>query len=677
MRSIISKGKTVKEALKLGLEILNVPEKNVNIKIIQPEARSFLWFKRKQAVIELEVNEEKEELERKREEVAKEDICVDRKVEEIQKNEEKGKAEGKAWTKNGMLYAQPTSEIIPIATLASGIKLVRGKKILQGQTIPLYESGEYKLIVETEEVKTDWNLTIDKHKLKATLHVTPGYTIIRTVPDYKPVKSLKIKLTEKKLIKNTLKKQDIIKKMEELHIIYGINQAEIIKATQTLVQGEFEIATGKKVNQGKHGWVESKVKTDVEKGYKENEKGQIDFREIITFPTVEKGFVIANIHAPVKGEVGITVTNELLPAKEPFPIVSELSKEVMLVDNKIVALEDGRPTIERKGQLVKFSILKKLVQNGNVNLATGNIRFNGDVEIKGEVEEKMMVEAEGNICIHQFIHLSTILANGSIITKGSISKSRLAAGKNHIFMNELTTLLQQISTIINTLILLLEQVISSPGFNKEKYNERGIEPLIRTIMAKRYPRFPTIVSKYRSTVKKDPFFTVHSPLNELAESLRKLFLSLSPSIFSINDLRELLMTVKEILELGETPIDENSFIKVPNVFNSYLNSSGNITIYGQGCINSRVYAGGKINISGVLRGGELFAKEGISIYEAGSNSGTATSIMIPENKKIMLNKVLEGTNIIIGNVRYTFKEERTNIVAKLSKDKKIVLNTLK
>jgi hypothetical protein len=85
-----------------------------------------------------------------------------------------------------------------------------------------------------------------------------------------------------------------------------------------------------------------------------------------------------------------------------------------------------------------------------------------------------------------------------------------------------------------------------------------------------------------------------------------------------------------------------------------------------------VHAGGILKINGVLRGGEVYGRLGVEINEAGAESGTPTIITVPPDQEIRVNKVMEGTTIKVGNVKYTFSEKRTNIIAHLDDYDRIV-----
>ncbi|MEI2428159.1 Jag N-terminal domain-containing protein [Priestia megaterium] len=113
MESIIAKGKTIKEAIQKGLELLNLSDQEVQVEIIQPEAKGFWGMGSKEALVKLS------------------------KVEQILPSTESGHDQtlndphsmnsvlhsniGKAWGKDGVIYSQPSATQFPIVTIAEGI----------------------------------------------------------------------------------------------------------------------------------------------------------------------------------------------------------------------------------------------------------------------------------------------------------------------------------------------------------------------------------------------------------------------------------------------------------------------------------------------------------------------------------------------------------------------------
>ncbi|WP_274856895.1 DUF342 domain-containing protein [Bacillus methanolicus] len=544
--------------------------------------------------------------------------------------------------------------------------------MIKEKTTIISEKDLYEIKVENEEKETRWKVTMDQHKLKVQLHVEPGYKIIRTIPDIDPDHHIELKVEEKKEIHNTLSYNEIMQKLESLRVKHGFNQDEIIRAMEATEPSTFEIATGIEPKPGKDGWLELKVNMETNIGPKVTKDGRIDYREIRTIPTVEKGKVIAVIHPPTPGQIGYTVTNEPIAPKQTFPIVVKGGNGVMVVDDKIVAIESGRPQLEQRGQLVKVSIMPKLTHPGNVDLSSGNIRFKGDVEILGEVEERMIVEAEGDIIVHKTVNMAKLIASGAIVTFGNIIGSEISAGKNNMLVTELGHLLGIINQDVEKIIELIKQLTVSPGFKSDDFSRGGFRPLIRILLEKKFKNFSPLAKKYVEVVRRGEEYLSDDGWREVAVSLTHLFLSLSNEVTSLERIIQLSQKMKELHEMSKTPVEPDSYITISSAINSRLYCSGNILILGQGCINTKIHSGGTLKVSGILRGGEVYGRLGVEINEAGSESGTLTMIAVPNDQKIQINKAMEGTTIKIGNVKHTFKETRYHVIARLNEDERIV-----
>lgn len=269
-----------------------------------------------------------------------------------------------------------------------------------------------------------------------------------------------------------------MQKLELLNVVQGFNQSEISKALKTKEPSTFEIATGILPKQGKDGWIEVIVDVNSKVGPKEKDDGSVDYREIKTIPNVERGEVITIIHPPIPGQIGYTVTNEPLSAKPTFPVTLKAGNGVMMIKNKVVVTESGRPFIKKRGQLVKIEILPKLTHTGDVDLSSGNISFMGDVEILGEVTERMVVRAEGDIMVAKTINNASIISSGSIITYGNIISSELSAGKNTMIIDKLNHLLSIINKDLVILVSVIRQLQDSPDFKSTDISRVGLQPLL-------------------------------------------------------------------------------------------------------------------------------------------------------------------------------------------------------
>jgi uncharacterized protein len=683
MEVVVANGKDVATAIEMGLGILNAKKEEVNIKVIRSQSKGFLGIGSKMAIVKLTKRSPKP-LPTAEQEYTSRQLSLG----EIKRAEDetKGAADenrmpsaetqdtnlgGKAWVKNGELYFQTSVTQYPAVTINSGVKLYKNNQVVEQEMIVLSELDEYEMITVNEEKRTSWKISLDRLKLKAYLEIESGYKIIRHVQDCEPAHHIELKLIEQKEIYHTLTYEDILREKVSLSIKYGINEVEILKAVHAKESGIYEIASGIEPVQGKNGRVELKINLTSYHGPKEQENGIVDFHEMRFDPAVEIGQVIAIVHPPIPGKPGVTVTNEQIPPIKVYPIVLRLGQGVLLDNDKIVTIEKGRPKIEQRGQLFNASIMPNLIHQGNVDLSTGNIHFKGDVEILGEVKESMAVEAEGDIVVHQTSNMAKLTASGCIIAFNPIIGSEISAGKNNMLIAELGHLLGILHQYVEKMIGVINQLLHSPAFKSNNFRQVGLQPLIRLLLEKKFKGFSVLAKKYTMVERRAEQYLADDEWSDIGISITRIFLTLTNEVISLEQIVQLSQKMKELHEFSQTPVEPNSYITIPSALNSKFYCSGNILIVGQGCINSKIHAGGKLKISGVLRGGSVYARLGAEINEAGSKSCTSTVITVPSDQKVSIHKVMEGTILKIGNTRYAFNKTASNVRARLDSNDRI------
>jgi len=684
VETIISKGKNLHEAIRLGLEILETTKDQVNVEIIHNGKKGFLGIRSKYAVVKLTKKEPStsssafSNIEQMLKMIEDDTPAKNNRrsfKKDIQNEIEKEKDEAKVWIKNGKLYSTSTSNHFPSITVHSGIKLFKNDQEVKEKTTVVTDASAYMLKVENKEFATKWELKLDPLKLSARLTVEPGAKWVRHLPDIEADQHIDIKIEENKVITNQLTYQDVMAKLDQLKVKHGFNQAAIMKAITTTEPGTFEIATGIKPKEGKNGWVEIKVTLETSQAPKKLEDGRVDYREIQSITTVERGAVIAIIHPPIPGQIGYTVTNEPLPAKQTVPIIVRAGKGIMLVDDKVVALESGRPHFEQRGQLFKVEIMPKLKHNGDVDLSSGNLRFTGDIDVLGEVKQNMIVEARGNINVYKTINQATITASGAIMTYGNVIGSKLSAGKHNMIVTELGKLLGEINQHVEKMIQLIKQLTSAAAFKSNDISSRGVQPLIRILLEKKFKPISPLVQQYVEMIGKAENYLDEDEWKETSLSLSTLFLSLSNEVISIDWLLLLSKKMQELHKRSTVMVEPDSFISLPHAFNSCLYSSGNVSIVGKGCINTKIHAGGSLHVSGVVRGEEVYGGLGVKINEVGSLRGKPTVICVPNNQTIEVNKAMEGTVIQIGSIKHILKETVYHVRARLDHNQCILFET--
>lgn len=695
MQNIISKGKNITEAISIGLELMGATKQEVNIEILQQETKGFMGILGKQAAVKLtRITANNPQPERnvldefeKMIEEEQNPIPVIRKMveEEISPLSELDiyrirklqmeEVSGKVWVEDGKLKCKSSPNNFPMVTIGEGVQLFKNEQLVKDKTMIVSEADNYVVKVEDEVRETRWSIKMDASKLKVELKVDPGYTLRRTIQDTDPEQHIELKVEEQKEIDNTLQYVDIMMKLEELRVIYGFYQEEIMGATQTHTEGTFLIAEGIKAQPGKDGWVELKVNVDdIDDGPQETTGGRVDFRETKTLSSVDRGQVVAIIHPPEPGKMGYTVTNEPLPAKQTHPITVRAGNGINVVDDKIVATLSGRPQLEKRGKLVRVAIIPKLVHKGNVDLASGNIRFKGDVEILGEVDERMVVQAEGNVTVHKTITNATITSAEAIVTYSNIISSEISAGKNNLLVVELGVLVKTLYQDVEQIISVINQLTLSPAFKSSDFARGGLQPLIHILLEKKFKNFQTGSKKYVEMVRQNENELFDDGWKEVSLAMTQVFLSVTKEVITIERIKELTIKMKELYEQSQSTVDANTYIAIPNVLNSQLYCSGNIMVHGQGTVNSKIHSGGKLRVSGNIRGGEAYGRLGVEVNEVGAESGRPTLISVPDDQTIIIKKAMEGTVIQLGTMKHIFNQTTTNVCARLDRDGMLVLH---
>ncbi len=144
--------------------------------------------------------------------------------------------------------------------------------------------------------------------------------------------------------------------------------------------------------------------------------GRVDFRELDNIINVEPGQVLAERQPPVPGQSGWTVFQEELSPKPGREVPLPVGKGVKLAGNLLVA--------ETAGQLVyrqnKLTVSPVHQVSGDVDYSTGNIRFVGNVQIRGSVKPGFLIEAEGDVNISGWVDSASIICQGALVVGGGI-----------------------------------------------------------------------------------------------------------------------------------------------------------------------------------------------------------------------------------------------------------------
>lgn len=705
-QTVVSKGKNIMEAIELGLQLLGTNKEQVSIEVVQQESKGFLKLRSKQAVVRLtKIKEAQENKELQTADTTvttnkalKTDVSFEALEEMVnhmepsddQTNEvlenlgtetysnldaqdvlEDGLA-GRVWVKEREIFCKPSPLHYPTITVGKGVTLKKNNELVVGTTVVASEDV-FELQTKGEIKETRWNMKIDSDRLNVILHVEPGMERIFLVKDIEPDFNIVLDAEEIIEYRNKLEYKQVLSELENLRVIHGFNHDEIMKAVNTEEAGDFTIASGIKPKEGENGKIEIVVDLQKKTGPQERNNGTVDFREVQVIPTVRKGQVIAIVHPPIPGTPGFTVSNEPIVPKPVYPLILRAGQGIVLIENgtKVVATEEGRPLIEQRGLMVKVYIVPKLIHPTDVNISSGNIRFKGDIEVRGNVEKGMIVEAEGEITVLKNVYASTISGKNGISILGNSIGSTISGGNQNIFTSEMINLFTDVRVQMNKMVLSIHQLMNMPAFKMTDYSKSGLFPLIKLLVDKKFQSLGKAIKQLMELGRAGNHLLDIEWLS-LIEQLRMCFLSAVPNEFhTLEKKKELLKRIEQMIEKYDQN-NQECCVTLMNAQGNTIFSSGDVKIQGQGCYNSKIHASGHVSINGVFRGGEVFARHGVTIRESGSNGGVVSKIIVPSHETIKIDYVRAGTIIQVGKIKLTFQEDHRYITARLNESGKII-----
>lgn len=186
------------------------------------------------------------------------------------------------------------------------------------------------------------------------------------------------------------------------------------------------IARGTEPRHGSDGHIEWLVKeptpTTPTENAPENPEGATDadvsFYERSAFIVVKAGDVLGKIHPPTHGQDGRDVTGKNIAAREGRDYDFKHDESLMVgKGNMVLAQADG--LLDRSGNTI--CIRDTISVDEYVDFNTGNISFNGNIEIRKGVRDCFKVQADGDIEVQGLIEAATIIAGGELRALGGFA----------------------------------------------------------------------------------------------------------------------------------------------------------------------------------------------------------------------------------------------------------------
>lgn len=189
------------------------------------------------------------------------------------------------------------------------------------------------------------------------------------------------------------------------------------------------VAKGKPPVEGTDAKIEYYFDTNMHRKPAQKDDGRVDYFNLSTINHCHKGEVLAKIIPEQKGELGYDVYGRDIKPKEVKRGVLKFGRNIELSEDKltITSAVDGHVALQDEKVIVSAVYVVQ-----NVDVSTGNINYEGSVEVNGNVSENFEVRAGGNVVVNGLVEGAKITAGGNIIIgkgmNGMGGKGYLRAG---------------------------------------------------------------------------------------------------------------------------------------------------------------------------------------------------------------------------------------------------------
>lgn len=255
------------------------------------------------------------------------------------------------------------------------------------------EPGNF-VVAERRDATTEWRISDDKQTVYVTVHAACGG---------QPV--------TRQLIMDELSHLSVPKRCVENDALESLLSGG--EASNVL------IAKAIPPIHGKDSQFEVLIDIEQDPFLVEDEQGRVDMRQTHTFLAVEPNTPLMRRIAATAGAPGTNVVGEPLPPKAgrdlPFAKECPGTQPDPKDTNTLLSSIKGHPVSIPQGIRVDPVLRVK-----NVDLSTGNIDFDGSVEVAGDVTSGFSVKATGDILIRGMVEQAYVSAGKDLTILGGV-----------------------------------------------------------------------------------------------------------------------------------------------------------------------------------------------------------------------------------------------------------------
>ena len=559
------------------------------------------------------------------------------------------KTKAKLCIKNGSLI-YINGELNPEIQPGSNTEIFVNNAKIDGKTyIKDDDIVEIRPVNENELRNYEINITPDK--MKAYIRVMYKPLKIYRVMDAEECEVLTVnsELVSERYPEK-FKSDEVESKISELKIKYGIDWSNVKKSIDG---GEYTIANGLERGIPVDDSITYYFQTDIEKKPVEID-GKVDYYNMGNVQYVDKDFLLAQRVDGCDGTPGYDVFGNILsPLKRH---IKKLLKGpgVELLDNgtKAISTAEGMPCIINN----RICVYPVLNINNDVDIKTGNVVFDGDIKVTGNIKEGLKVNCGRNASIMGDVTEAQVSSGGNIKIGRNVISSIIKAGVKQLNDENAVNYFKEYQAFIKSLLDIYGRIESTGRLPQNVKTGKVLKLLLDS-------KFSTCKSKIEEANE----FINANQNNETRDFWKKLYsMYILIKNSSINKKESLLKVYDDITDYIDnySAITFSADITAAYCQNSKLQATNDIIITGKGCYNTSLNAKRNVifkGLPGIMRGGSITTEGSIKVGEAGSPAGVFTMLKTKGNGVIEADIAYQNTLLCINDYSY----EITNPVRKL------------
>ena len=349
------------------------------------------------------------------------------------------------------------------------------------------------------------------------------------------------------------------------------------------------------------------------------------------------------------------LVGQLDPAVPPVPGRDVMGQEVRVFEDggrqvllrgvrdaggTVIAVRPGRILFTR----ARIDVVPELVLEGDLTSRDGQVIFDGDVAVRGSLQEGALVKASGRVVVSGDVLESTVEAGRDVEITGAVLRANIHGGlaralytRAHVLV---TQMLEDWGRFRGDYRQLLEHTDARPDLSGKTHLLAGV------LLSRRYHRLDD--SFAAAMAWEDSYYLRHDPcINALVQQIRSKWHRDVRQGISPDDIDQFEAAVDEAKEHLRLLLTEAlALVRAHSISSSQVDATGDIVVHGVGVFSSHMESGRDILVEGVVRGGFVLAERMARMGELGSPVGVESSVRVNSPDGLIRIGVRHGNTLI-------------------------------